>query len=140
MFTMEHTTQPENFSSIAQAIWWAVVTLTTVGYGDITPITFGGKLLGIIIMLLGVGAMALPAGILAARFTEELASRREVMEGKVMEALKDGTLDADEAVAIERLQQELGLSTEEVRRIVSLQTKHMQRHNFCPHCGESLAE
>ena len=138
MFTMENAAQPGRFSNIAQAIWWAVVTLTTVGYGDITPITFAGKFLAIVIMLLGVGAMALPAGIMAARFTEELAARRELMEGKVMDALKDGMLDAEESAAIENLQKELGLSTEEVRRIVSLQTKHHQRCNFCPHCGESL--
>jgi len=137
MFTVENAAQPGHFSSIAQAIWWAVVTLTTVGYGDITPITFAGKLLAIIIMLLGVGAMALPAGIMAARFTEELQSRREMMAGKVIDALKDGMLDANESEAIERLQKELGLSTEEVRRIVSVQT-NIQRHNYCPHCGESL--
>lgn len=138
IFTVENAAQPGHFSSIAQAIWWAVVTLTTVGYGDITPITFAGKFLAIIIMLLGVGAMALPAGIMAARFTEELQARREMMAGKVIDALKDGTLDAEESVAIERLQKELGLSTEEVRRIISMQTSHMRKLNYCPHCGESL--
>lgn len=140
MFTVENAAQPGHFSSIAQAIWWAVVTLTTVGYGDITPITFAGKFLAIIIMLLGVGTMALPAGIMAARFTEELQTRRETMQGKIIDALNDGVLDADEAEAIERLQKELGLSTEDVRRIVSRQTSHMRHQKFCPNCGESLAK
>ena len=90
MFSVENAVRPGHFESIAQAIWWAVVTLTTVGYGDVTPVTFAGKLLAIVIMLLGVGTMALPAGIMAARFTEELQYRREFMRSRVKDALSDG--------------------------------------------------
>jgi voltage-gated potassium channel len=138
MFTVENAAQPGHFDSIMEAIWWAVVTLTTVGYGDITPITFGGKLLGIVIMLLGVGTMALPAGILAARFTEELQSRREYINRRVLEALRDGVLDPDERESIKQLQQELGLSSEVVERIVAHQQEIAGRHQYCPHCGEQL--
>lgn len=140
MFTVENAASPGHFESITEAIWWAVVTLTTVGYGDITPITFGGKLLAMAIMLLGVGTMALPAGILAARFTEELQSRREVINQKVLDALRDGAMDADERVAIEELQQELGLSREVVERIVDHQRQVAARNQYCPHCGEQVAE
>ncbi len=140
MFTVENAAQPGRFGSVAQAIWWAVVTLTTVGYGDVTPITFGGKLLGIAIMLLGVGTMALPAGILAARFSEELQGRREVLRGQVRDALADGRLDPNEQRSLERLQKELGLSHEELQRLVMLQGQLNKRHRFCPHCGESLNE
>ena len=140
MFSVENSAQPGQFGSVAQAIWWAVVTLTTVGYGDVTPVTFGGKLLGIAIMLLGVGTMALPAGILAARFSEELHSRRELLRGQVRDALADGRLDPTEKRSLERLQEELGLSSDELNRLVALQSQFMQRHRFCPHCGESLAD
>ncbi len=139
MFTVENAASPGHFESITEAIWWAVVTLTTVGYGDITPITFGGKLLGIVIMLLGVGTMALPAGILAARFTEELQSRREYINRRVLEALRDGFLDPDEHASIEQLQQELGISGEVVERIISHQREVAERYQYCPHCGERVA-
>jgi len=138
MFTVENAASPGHFESITEAIWWAVVTLTTVGYGDITPITFGGKLLGIVIMLLGVGTMALPAGILAARFTEELQSRREIVNQRVMDALRDGVLDADESASIEQLQKDLGLPRKLVKRIISSQRQAAVRKAYCPHCGERL--
>jgi len=138
MFTIENAARPGHFESIGHAIWWAVVTLTTVGYGDITPITWSGKLLGIVIMLLGVGTMALPAGIMAARFTEELQNRREMIRSRVIEALSDGQLDDVEAAAIREMQQELGLSEEDVSRIVSVQLRLTRQKKSCPHCGEAL--
>jgi voltage-gated potassium channel len=76
MYFAENAAQPKVFSSIPGAMWWAVVTLTTVGYGDVFPITPWGKVLGAFIALLGIGFFALPAGILASGFTEELARRR----------------------------------------------------------------
>lgn len=138
MFTVENAASPGHFESISEAIWWAVVTLTTVGYGDITPITFGGKLLGIAIMLLGVGTMALPAGILAARFTEELQNRREIMNQRIIDAMRDGMLDADEKEAIFKLQKDLGLSRELVKRIMEQEKRQAKRNRFCPHCGEHV--
>jgi len=140
MFTVENAAQPGHFENIAQAIWWAVVTLTTVGYGDITPVTYGGRLLAIVIMLLGVGTMALPAGILAARFSEELQSRREMLRGRVQDALEDGVLENWEHSALDELREELGLSDDDLRRLVATQQRAMHRHNFCPHCGESLSQ
>jgi voltage-gated potassium channel len=72
MYFIEHPAQPEVFSSIPAAMWWATATLTTVGYGDIYPITPAGKFVGSLIALLGIGFFALPAGILAAAFADEL--------------------------------------------------------------------
>lgn len=139
MFTVENAAGPGNFESVAQAIWWAVVTLTTVGYGDITPVTFAGKLLGIIIMILGIGTMALPAGILAARFSQELRARHEILEIRVREALEDGILDLSERRGLLLLQEELGLSVEELERIIADQRSKANRYYFCPHCGERLS-
>ena len=138
MFTVENAARPGHFDSIAQAIWWAVVTLTTVGYGDITPVTFGGKLLGIAIMLLGVGTMALPAGIMAARFSEELQNRREMLRGRVRDALQDGVLDAGEETALKALREELGLSEEDLQRLVTVQRELLTHHKYCPNCGEEV--
>ena len=76
MYFVEHPAQPQQFASIPAAMWWSVTTLTTVGYGDIYPITPLGKLIGAIIALIGIGFFALPAGILAAAFADELAKQR----------------------------------------------------------------
>ena len=72
MYLVERDVQPEDFGSIPSAMWWASVTLTTVGYGDVTPITALGRVIGVVIMILGIGLVALPAGMLAGRFSEEL--------------------------------------------------------------------
>jgi voltage-gated potassium channel len=72
MYYAENEAQPEKFSSIPAAMWWGVETLTTVGYGDMVPITPWGKFLGGIFALAGVGLLALPAGILSSGFFEML--------------------------------------------------------------------
>lgn len=76
MYFIEHEAQPEVFSSIPSAMWWGVTALSTIGYGDALPITTLGKFFGGIVALLGVGLFALPAGILASGFSEEVARRR----------------------------------------------------------------
>lgn len=77
MYFAEHEAQPHQFSSIPASMWWGAVTLTTVGYGDIYPVTPLGKVLGAFIALLGIGLFALPAGILASGFGEELRHREQ---------------------------------------------------------------
>ncbi len=83
MYYAENKAQPEVFSSIPAAMWWSVVTLTTVGYGDLYPITPLGKLLAAVIAILGVGIVALPAGIIASGFIRE-----DMAEGKETNELK----------------------------------------------------
>lgn len=79
MYYFEHQAQPAVFGSIPHAMWWAIVTLTTVGYGDAYPITAMGRMLGSVIALLGIMMFALPAGILSAGFVEygEMKKREE---------------------------------------------------------------
>lgn len=81
MFIIEKEQQPDKFSSIPQTMWWAVSTLTTVGYGDVYPMTSLGKALGSFIALLGIGLFALPAGIISAGFMQEIDknSKEEVV-------------------------------------------------------------
>ena len=72
MYFVENPAQPEAFPSIPAAMWWGVATLTTVGYGDVVPVTALGKALGTIVSILGIGLFALPAGILASGFSSEV--------------------------------------------------------------------
>ena len=72
LYIVEGNAQPETFGSIPRAMWWAMATLTTVGYGDVYPITLLGKICASFIALIGIGIVALPAGIIAANFTNEL--------------------------------------------------------------------
>jgi voltage-gated potassium channel len=77
MYYVENDEQPEAFSSIPHTMWWGVATLTTVGYGDVYPITGLGKFLGGVIAILGVGLFALPTGILASGFSDELEAQEK---------------------------------------------------------------
>jgi voltage-gated potassium channel len=76
VYFSEHNVQPDKFSSIPATIWWSVVTLTTVGYGDMYPITMAGKTFTCVILLAGVAIFALPAGIITAGFLEEMRKRK----------------------------------------------------------------
>ena len=75
MYYIEHPAQPKVFKSIPATLWWGVATITTVGYGDAVPITALGKVFGGIVALAGVGLFALPSGILASGFAEEIGKR-----------------------------------------------------------------
>ena len=75
LYFAESDAQPNKFSSIPASMWWAVMTLTTVGYGDMYPVTVFGKLIGSLVAILGVGVVAMPTGILAAGLLEEMGSR-----------------------------------------------------------------
>ena len=77
LYYVENEAQPEAFSSIPSTMWWGVSALTTVGYGDMYPITPIGKFLGAIISLLGIGLFAMPTGILSAGFVEEIRKKKE---------------------------------------------------------------
>ena len=76
LYFAERGAQPEVFSSIPAAMWWAVATLTTVGYGDVYPVTVAGKLIAAVVAILGIGMFALPTGILGAGFIEEVQKPR----------------------------------------------------------------
>ena len=79
IYLLEKDAQPEAFGSIPEAMWWGLATLTTVGYGDIAPISAGGKVFGAFVMVLGIGMFALPAGILATAFSNEIRKREFVV-------------------------------------------------------------
>jgi len=82
MFHLEHEGQPDKFPNILASFWWAIATLTTVGYGDVYPITNWGKFISGIIALLGIGLVALPTGILSSAFIERMSNKKEEEEKK----------------------------------------------------------
>jgi len=81
MYYLESDVQPDEFPNIITAFWWAIATLTTIGYGDVYPVTGWGRLLSGIIAVLGIGLVALPTGILSSGFVEELSNRKKEARG-----------------------------------------------------------
>lgn len=77
IYEFENVAQPETFANIPSSMWWAVITLTTVGYGDVYPITVIGKLLSAVIALLGIGLFALPAGIISSGIIAEIQGKKK---------------------------------------------------------------
>jgi len=141
----EHEVQPVAFGSIPAAMWWAVATLTTVGYGDVTPVTAGGKVFGACITVLGVGMVALPTGILASGFAAELRRRRRTYATELRRALSDGVLDETERLHLDALRADLGLQHEDVAEddADAATAEHRRRASAppaCPHCGGALPD
>jgi len=101
IYLFERHAQPELFGSIPACMWWALVTLTTVGYGDMAPITIGGKVFGVFVMISGVGIAAMPAGIFASSFVqlirEQKLARRRAIKARVRQ-LKGGATAKDQQI------------------------------------------
>ncbi|MCM1166807.1 MAG: ion transporter [Lachnospiraceae bacterium] len=80
MYDAEHAAQPDKFDNALSGIWWAIATLTTVGYGDIYPVTVLGRVMSGVIALLGIGLVAVPTGIITAGFSEQISQRQKAAE------------------------------------------------------------
>lgn len=137
----EHNAQPESFGSIPQAMWWAVATLTTVGYGDVTPVTVVGKVFGAVITIIGIGMAALPAGIIASGLNEQIHRRRSSLRREFRKALEDGMICEKDKQQIENLRKQLGLSrstADDIRERVQTETESkMNLPARCRHCGKT---
>ena len=77
IYYLEYDAQPDKFSSITESVWWATVSLATVGYGDVYPITLGGKIFATIISLVGIGIVAIPTGVISASFVEQINKQKK---------------------------------------------------------------
>ncbi len=129
MHWFEAERQPDAFGSVLSAMWWAVATLTTVGYGDVTPVTPGGRFFGGIVSLIGVGLVSLPAAILAAGFGEQLRLRRETYRRMVERAYADGRLTRRERAELEAARQALALPPETAEESLAEVTEERRARN-----------
>ena len=119
IYVAENEVQPDVFSSIPETMWWSIITLTTVGYGDVSPVTAVGKLIGAATAMMGVCSIALLTGIIGAGFSNQMAKKKAALELKVSEVLDDGVITTEEAAELATLQQKLGLSDEQMTAIIS---------------------
>ncbi len=118
MFMIEGEAQPEVFNSIPAAMWWAVETATTVGYGDMVPVTVLGRILGGIISVIGILTFAMFSGIITVGFMEQLKLRRAQYQRLVERRLAKGGLSAAGMRDLARLGDRLGLPEEETEEAV----------------------
>jgi voltage-gated potassium channel len=142
IYLVEHDVQPDAFGSIPAAMWWAVATLTTVGYGDVTPVTAAGKVFGALVTVVGIGMVALPAGILSSAFSDHLRRSRESFRQEVAKALEDARLDTLEREELKERGEELGIGAAEEARLIAQALESRPRSSVgasCPHCGQELS-
>ena len=127
LYLAESDVQPEKFSSIPETMWWSIITLTTVGYGDASPITALGKVIAAITALMGVMTVALLTGIVANAFANQVQRRNSIFEAEVVHALSDGEITDDEAKKIEALRKRYDLSDEHADAIIEIMTDRMKK-------------
>lgn len=118
MYFAEHALQPDKLGTIPDAMWWSIVTITTVGYGDVTPISAWGKVIGAFTALSGVFTVALLTGIVASAFAARVRTHELEFTTEVQELLKDGQVDAKERRTIEHLRREFSITEEHARAII----------------------
>ena len=137
MYLIEHPEQPKVFSDVPTALWWGVETMTTLGYGDMIPITPLGRVLGGMTALLGVGMIALPAGIMASGFTEHMRLRREEFADDVQKLAPSGELTTRQRRRLEAARLTLGITQEEANHILA--HARAGKGIRCPHCHKPIA-
>jgi len=125
VFTVEHEAQPEKFDTMLRALYWAVITLASVGYGDISPITPIGQSFTMVLSLLGIGIVALPAGILGSAFSDQLHQQREQMLHDIETALEDGVLSKEEEEYLESERKRLHITD---KQFELMKSRAMYRH------------
>lgn len=125
-YLLEHGSQPDKFENIPQAIYWAVITLASVGYGDIAPVTPAGRVLAIIMSLLGVGIFAIPAAVLASAFSEQLRQERVELELRVNDYVKSGKDDSITLEEIRKLASRLKLDDGTLEKLIDQATARLK--------------
>lgn len=117
-YLFEHEAQPEKFENIPTSIYWAVITLASVGYGDISPITPLGRMMTTLMALIGLGLFAIPASILSSAFTQELQSQRQAIENQLYDMLADGVLSDKELENVKVLAKKMNMSDEQLEILI----------------------
>jgi voltage-gated potassium channel len=124
-YLFEHEAQPEKFDNIPNSIYWAVITLASVGYGDISPITTAGRAMTMVLALIGIGIFAIPAALLSSAFSDELVKERIALKNKIHDILYDGMIDPEEMAFIRTESKRLHLDVSEINLLI--QQVHKER-------------
>ncbi len=117
-YLFEYEAQPDKFENIPTAIYWAVITLASVGYGDISPVTVPGRIMTVVLAFIGIGIFAIPAALLASAFSDELYKEREELKENLRNILKDGVIDPEEIALIRKEAQRMHLNEMEVTTLI----------------------
>jgi len=128
-YLFEHEAQPDKFENIPQSIYWAVITLASVGYGDISPVTPAGRAVTIVLALIGIGIFAIPAALLSSAFSDQLHKERDALKQELFKMLADGQISEEEAEIINREAKRLHLSAEEVEVLIEGARRERQLAN-----------
>ena len=130
-YLFEHEAQPDKFDNIPNAIYWAVITLASVGYGDISPVTPAGRAMTIVLALIGIGIFAIPAALLSSAFSDELVKERNALKIQIHDILADGKIDPEEMEFIRRESKRLHLNVGEINALLQQVQKELHEHaNF----------
>ena len=129
-YLFEHEAQPDKFENIPTAIYWAVITLASVGYGDISPVTPVGRAMTIVLALIGIGIFAIPAALLSSAFSDQLVKEREALKSELMAMLKDGHLSEDEILKIRAEAKRLHLTIDEINAILETLVREQEEEKY----------
>lgn len=128
-YLFEYEAQPDKFENIPTSIYWAVITLASVGYGDISPVTTAGRVMTIVLAFIGIGIFAIPAALLSSAFSDELHKEREELKNNLYNILKDGVIDPDEIVIIRREALRLHLNEAEIAALIKLIEHELEKES-----------
>ena len=125
-YLFEHEAQPDKFENIPTAFYWAVITLASVGYGDISPVTPVGRAMTIVLALIGIGIFAIPAALLSSAFSDQLVKERNALKANLLTMLKDGNLSEEEIGVIRQEAKRLHLTIEEINALLETIVKEQE--------------
>jgi len=125
-YLFEHEAQPDKFENIPTAFYWAVITLASVGYGDISPVTPIGRAMTIVLALIGIGIFAIPAALLSSAFSDQLVKERDALKANLLHMLKDGHLEEAEIAIIRQEAKRLHLTIEEINALLETIVKEQE--------------
>ena len=130
-YLFEHEAQPDKFDNIPNSIYWAVITLASVGYGDISPVTPMGRIMTMVLALIGIGIFAIPAALLSSAFSDELVKERAALKIKLHDILADGNIDVDEMAYIRAESKRLHLTAAEIKQLLrQVQEENANKSDF----------
>jgi len=120
IYLLEHEAQPKAFSNLGSAMWWAVAALTTVGYGDVYPITVAGKVFAAVIAMCGIGMFALPAGILGGGFVDEIEEEKKKRQNLANAKLIKEAFEVEPLIGVRKFKKAHGIDSP--RKSIELMT------------------